>query len=251
METWQLFVLSLVGLLAGWLNVMAGGGSLLTLPVMLFMGLPAPVANGSNRIGILLQNISATLTFYRQGFSDFRLSLGLALFACLGALAGASLGVQLDGAWFDRLLALVMIGVLLLMLFAPPDTPRSETTDQAPGKRRWLAYLCMIAVGFWGGLIQIGVGFILMPVLNRVLGLDLVRVNMHKVFIVAAYTLVALGVFASQVEIDWYAGMALALGTMVGGWLGVHTNLAKGQTWIRRVLVITLVAFIIKLLWSG
>lgn len=249
LEPLQLLVLSLVGVLAGWLNVMAGGGSLLTVPVMLFMGLPAPVANGSNRVGILLQNISAVLTFFRHGFSDFGLSLSLALVACVGALAGAHLGVQLDGLWFDRLLAVVMVAVLLLMLFDTPSSAKTVKEAKRGEARFWLGHLCMLGVGFWGGMIQIGVGFILMPVLHRVLGLDLVRVNMHKVFIVAVYTLVALSVFASQVQIDWYAGIALALGTVVGGMLGAHTSIRKGQRWIRYVMVVTLVAFIVKLFW--
>ena len=113
MEIWQIVVLTLAGVLAGWLNVMAGGGSLLTVPIMLFMGVPAPVANGTNRIAILAQNITAVTTFRKRGFSDFRLSLSLSAAAAVGALAGASVGVHLAGDWFDRVLALVMIAVII------------------------------------------------------------------------------------------------------------------------------------------
>ena len=196
MEIWQIIVLALVGVAAGWLNVMAGGGSLLTVPVMLFMGIPGPVANGTNRIAILAQNITAVTAFRKQGFSDFRLSLSLAAAASVGALAGASVGVRLEGEWFDRVLALVMIAVMILMATGRDKTRPAGGETKA--KNLLLGHVLMIGAGFWGGFIQIGVGFILMPILHRVMGLDLVRVNMHKVFIVLVYTLVALAVFASQ-----------------------------------------------------
>jgi len=240
--------LAMVGIFAGWLNVMAGGGSLLTVPVMLFMGIPAPVANGTNRIGILAQNLAAVMAFFRNGLSDFRLSLSLGMAASVGAIGGAMVGVNLDGVWFDRLLATVMIAVMILMSLGDNSKGADVANNQAP-KRVALGHVCMIAAGFWGGMIQIGVGFILMPVLHRMMGLDLVRVNMHKVFIVMIYTVIALVVFASQVEIYWSAGFALAIGMTLGGWLGAHTAVHHGKIWIRRVLFLALSLFIVKLLW--
>jgi uncharacterized membrane protein YfcA len=144
-------------------------------------------------------------------------------------------------------LALVMIGVIIIMA---TDKKRASVENGEEDKPRnlLLGHTLMLAAGLWGGFIQIGVGFILMPILHRVMGLDLVRVNMHKVFIVLAYTLVALTVFASQVEILWSAGLALALGTMTGGWLGAHMTISHGEVWIRRVLYLALTAMIIKLL---
>jgi hypothetical protein len=243
----QILVLALVGVLAGWLNVMAGGGSLLTVPVMLFMGVPGPVANGTNRIAILAQNIVAVGTFRRRGFSDFRLSLSLAAAAALGALAGASLGVHLQGEWFDRVLALVMIAIMLLMATGH-DRIRPVSGD-GQVKNLLLGHVLMIGAGFWGGFIQIGVGFILMPILHRVMGLDLVRVNMHKVFIVLVFTIVALAVFASQLKLLWWTGIGLAVGNALGGWLGARMALSQGEGLIRRVLYVALIVFIIKLLF--
>ncbi|MCG6966495.1 MAG: sulfite exporter TauE/SafE family protein [Chromatiaceae bacterium] len=247
MEIWQIFVLGLVGVMAGWLNVMAGGGSLLTVPIMLFMGVPGPVANGTNRIAILAQNITAVNTFRRRGFSDFRLSVSLSAAAALGALGGASVGVHLDGVWFDRVLALVMVAVMVLMATGQ-DKVKPVGGDAEP-KNLWLGHLLMVGAGFWGGFIQIGVGFVLMPILHRVMGLDLVRVNMHKVFVVLVFTIVALAVFASRLELLWWTGIGLAVGNSIGGWLGAHTTVAHGEALIRRVLYLALTAFIIKLLF--
>jgi len=246
---WQAAMLLAVGVVAGFLNVMAGGGSLLSVPVLVFMGLPGPVANGTNRIAILAQNLSAITAFFRRGFSDFRLSLTLAACAVPGALAGALVGTRLDGIWFNRVLALVMLGVMLVMHFDKGGT--QNASDHQPTRSQLQrGHLLMVAVGFWGGFIQIGVGFILMPVLNRAMGLDLVRTNMHKVFIVAVYTVVALAVFASKVEILWLVGLTLALGNAIGGYLGAHTSVTRGETLIRRILNIVLIVFIAKLLFA-
>jgi hypothetical protein len=249
LELWQGAVLIAVGIVGGFLNVMAGGGSLITVPVMVFMGLPGPVANGTNRIAILAQNLTAIVTFARRGFSDYKLSLTLAACAIPGALAGALVGTQLEGVWFNRALALIMVAVMLVMYFDKGTTEQSQ--DHQPTRRQLLnGHLLMVGAGFWGGFIQLGVGFILMPILNRVMGLDLVRTNMHKVFIIAVYTIAALSVFASQIELMWVVGIALALGNSIGGYLGAHFAVTKGEGLIRLVLNLVLVAFIIKLLFS-
>jgi len=244
---WQAALLTAVGVVGGFLNVMAGGGSLVTVPVMVFMGIPGPVANGTNRIAILAQNLTAVGTFFRRGYADFRLSLSLAACALPGAVAGAYTGVHLAGEWFERTLALVMVAVMLVTHF--DRGARTAGAAHQPSRKQLVyGHLLMVAAGFWGGFIQIGVGFILMPILNRVMGFDLVRTNMHKVFIIACYTLAALLVFAARVELMWLAGAALALGNSVGGYLGAHFTVTRGERLIKRVLNIVLAAFIIKLL---
>jgi len=236
------------GVIAGFLNVMAGGGSLLTVPIMVFMGIPGPVANGTNRIGILAQNITAVITFFRKGFSDFKLSLSLAAMAIPGSIAGALVGTRLEGIWFNRTLAIIMFGVMIITAF-DVGNKKSQTYETIPRKRLIAGHLLMAAVGFYGGFIQIGVGFIIMPVLHSVLGIDLVRTNMHKVFIVGCYTITALIVYASQGQILWFFGFCLAIGNSIGGWLGTHTSISKGDKTIKIVLNSILVVFIIKLLF--
>ncbi len=262
LELWQVGLLIAVGVVGGVLNVLAGGGSLITVPVMVFLGIPGPVANGTNRIGILAQSITSIATFARHGFSDFRLSLSLSACTLPGAVVGALVGARLEGVWFNRALALIMLGILVMMHFDRGAAARGTVARGTPTRgtatrsgnpeptRKQLLYghLLMVGVGFWGGFIQIGVGFIMMPILNRVMGLDLVRTNMHKVFIVAPYTLVAILVFASQVELLWLAGIALAVGSSIGGYLGTHFMVRASERMVRRVLNLVLVAFIVKLL---
>lgn len=250
LELWQLALLTGAGVVAGWLNVMAGGGSMLTVPIMLFMGMPGPVANGTNRVAILAQNISAVTTFLRKGVGELKLGLSLASAAIPGALVGAMIGVRLEGELFNRVLAIIMILMMVLMMTGKKKKQQVDPMPHQPGRKQLiLGHVCMLAAGFWGGFIQVGVGFILMPILHRVMGFDLVRVNFLKVFVVLCYTLVALGVFASQVEVFWVAGLALALGNAIGGVLGAKTTIQRGDKLIRWVLNTVLIVFILKLLF--
>lgn len=253
MEPWQLGLLAALGVVAGILNVIAGGGSLLTLPAMVLTGMDAPVANGTNRVAILAQNITAILTFKKKGYSDFRLSLSLALATIPGAIAGALLGTVVRGVLFNRILAVIMVAILLQMLLkkrSPRPKPTQDTiSNEIPRRRFILGHLCMIAVGFYGGFIQAGVGFLLMASLHQVMGLDLVRVNMHKVFIVGAFTLAALTVYIIHGKVLWIPALALAVGNSVGGWIGSHLSVTKGASLIEKVLFVALAVMSIKLLF--
>ncbi len=256
MEPWQYILLAAVGVVGGILNVLAGGGSLLMMPALVLLGVGGPVANGTSRVAVVAQNLAAITGFRRKGFSDFRLSLTLAACAIPGGVAGALAGVRLEGAWFNRTLAVIMIGVMVLMAVEKRSKPAAgpEAKDASPGSgsaagRTTAAHLLMIAVGFYGGFIQAGVGFLLMPVLHKVLGLDLVRTNMHKVFIVAGYMIPALIVYALNGKVFWTLGLVLAIGTSIGGWAGSHLAVKKGDPFIRLILNITLTALVVKLLW--
>lgn len=251
MDTWQLLLLVLVGVVAGFVNVMAGGGSLLTMPIMVMMNIHGATANGTNRVALVAQNVSAVSGFFRKGFSEFRLSLTLSFCAIPGAAAGAYLGTKLNGVWFNRVLAGVMIVVMVFMFLKKARGKGKETKDNGTERLRRviLAHVLMVFAGLYGGFIQAGVGFILMAILHRVLGLDLVRVNMHKVFIVGMYTIVALAIFAWRGNVLWVPGMCLAVGNSTGAWMGAHFAISKGERIIRIVFNIAIVAMVIKLLF--
>jgi len=248
-DLWQGILLAAAGCVAGFVNVMAGGGSLLTMPVMVFMGMPGPLVNGTNRVAIFAQNVSAAAGFFRQGYSDLKLSLSLTLCALPGAACGALFGTRLSGVWFNRVLACLMIAVMILMTRKKKPVEREgEIARAPPGPKRvaW-AHALMFAAGLYGGFIQAGVGFIFMAILHKVLGLDLVRVNMHKVFIIGAYTIVALTVYAVHGHVAWFAGVVLACGNAAGGWIGSHVAVKKGERAIRIVFNIILVIMVVKL----
>ena len=243
----ELSLLLITGIATGFLNVMAGGGSMLSVPIMIFLGVPGTIANATNRIAILPQNISAVWAFYRKGFSNFKLSLTLGLCTIPGTIIGATIASRVANDQFNSLLAIIMIIVLVIMSLPQPKT---IDVNQSPSRNRLIAgHALMVLIGFWGGFIHIGVGFLLMPVLNRVMQLDLVTTNAHKVMIVLCYTVVALIVFASQLELVWKYGIALGIGTWIGAWIAANLQVKKGVGPIKLVLNIVIIAFIIKLIF--
>jgi uncharacterized membrane protein YfcA len=252
LELWQYALLAAVGGIAGFLNVMAGGGSLLTMPAMIFLGMPPALANGTNRVALFLQNAAAVAEFRREGQSDFKRSISLALCTIPGAVAGAIAAVRIDPLWFKRLLAVVMVAVLILVLRKrKKGAPREEGDAAERPAHPFLAHLGMVAVGFYGGFIQAGVGFILMAILQGLLRLDLVRVNMHKVFIVGLYMLPSLLVFALLDQVFWLAGLALGLGTGLGGFFATRLQIKRGEGVIRIVFALAVVAMAARLVFEG
>jgi uncharacterized membrane protein YfcA len=138
---------------------------------------------------------------------------------------------------------------LVMLMMAGKKTAKPTASEGSPPTNLVLGHTLMFFAGVYGGVIQVGVGFILMSILYRVMGIDLVRVNMYKVLIVLCYTIAALAVFASQLELVWIAGIALAIGNSIGGWLGAHWSISKGEVAIRQVLNVVLVVVVIKLLF--
>lgn len=244
MEPWYFILLALTGLAAGFINVMAAGGSLISMPILIFLGLEPAMANGTNRVAILIQNITAVSSFRSKGLSDIRLSLSLALCTVPGAIAGAFAAVVVDPVLFKRILGVVLI--LAVILISRRGAPKS--TDGRERKWPGLAHLAMVGAGFYGGFLQAGVGFVIMPILFQLLRLDLVRVNMHKVFIVGVYTAPALLVFALGDKVWWLGGLALASGNAVGAWIGTHVTISHGERAIKVVFTLAVIAMGAKLL---
>jgi len=243
---WQIPVLVLVGVLAGFLNVLAGGGSLLTLPLLIFFGLPAATANGTNRIAIFCQNIFAITGFKRQGVFPIRLALLCTPPALIGSYIGANLAINVDEMLFRRLLALIMIGVLIFMVIDPMKHFQQAEKPMTP-LRVAVLIISFFGVGVYGGFVQAGVGFLIITGL-LVHGLDLVRINAVKVLVIFAFTVVALGVFVVHGQVDYVLGLALAVGNSVGGWFASHLAVKKGHEWIKRFVIATVLIFALRLL---
>lgn len=243
---WEIAVLIVAGFGAGVVNVMAGGGSILTVPIMMFLGMPGPVANGTNRITIVAHNASAIATYLRHGIPHPKLCATLTIVAIPPALLGAWFSTRLNNEQFEGLLAFVMVAVLLLM--QAPQGKRVKSDDDQP-KNLVLGHFLMAAAGFWGGFIQIGMGFVVLPIMHRVIGLSLVNTNILKVFIIFTYTLLAIFVFAATSEVLWVIGAIAAIGNVAGGIVGARLTLSHGEVLIRRVLTVAIVGMIVKLVF--
>lgn len=242
----QLTILFVVGLLCGFINILAGGGSLLTLPVLIFLGLPAAVANGTNRIAILIQNIAAIAGFKRLNVFSWRVSLLAALPAIFGAILGANLALDISEVAFKRVLAGIMLGVLILILYDPSKRIRAHAGPMTL-KRQILFGFGFFLVGVFGGFIQAGVGFLII-VLMLLAGFDLVVTNAVKVLVVFIFTIAALAVFILHDQVNYLFGTALGLGSAFGGWLGTHVAVKKGHEWVRAFVSVVVVLFALQLL---
>ncbi len=234
-----------VGTLSGFINVMAGGGSTITLPTLIFLGLDASLANGTNRIGLLFQNLSGILSFKNENVSQIKLSLKLSLLTLPGAIIGSFYATKIDDVLFQKILGIVMIGIVITMLV--PNS-KKYVEEKIIGKLPWLIYPVMFALGFYGGFIQVGIGFLLMISLHRVLKMSLLYVNLHKVFIVMIYTIPALIIFAVTGNVNWFYGLSLAAGTSFGAWWSAKLAVKKGERIIKVILGITIVIMSAKLL---
>ncbi|MEP9410972.1 MAG: sulfite exporter TauE/SafE family protein [Candidatus Brocadia sp.] len=253
METWQIPVIFAVGVIAGFINTLAGGGSLLSLPVLIFLGLPTAVANGTNRLAITVQSLFAVAGFKRKGVSNFKLSLLMSVPALAGAIVGAHLAVNVPDILFKRILAIIMLFILVIILWNPvrrrySNVPYNGGMANLSGNRRMVLMTIFFFIGIYGGFVQAGIGFMIIAVLTMVGGLDLVETNSHKVFIVGINALFALFVFAFHKKINWPIGLALAAGNGLGGWIGSHLTVTKGERFIRFVLTICVIAMAARLL---
>lgn len=245
MDINSILILFGVGLVAGFINVNAGGGSTLTLPTLIFLGLDSALANGTNRVAIFIQNIFAVISFKREKYFQLKTSLKLSIFTLPGAIAGAMLAVNISDNLFQKILGIVMIGIIISLII---PKKKAEYTDDSNGKISWKVYLSMIGIGFYGGFIQVGVGFIIMAAIQNLMKLNLIFVNMHKVFIVLIYTIPALLIFVLSGDVDWVLGLSLAAGNALGGWWAAKFAVKKGEKLIRYVLMAAILIMSIKLL---
>jgi hypothetical protein len=243
------FALLLVfgGLVAGFANTVAGGGSIVTLPLLMLAGLSPDVANGTNRVAILLQNVAATAGFRQHGLRVTRVSLILAVPASVGALLGAWIAVALDPEVLRSVFG-VVLGLLSLVVFLRPG----RWVKGREGGRRSvtspLTWVIFFGIGVYGGFVQAGVGFLLLVGLVLWLGFDLVEANAVKVLTVLLYTAAALGVFVVSGQVAFGPGLLLATGNMAGGYAASVLSVKKGAGWVRGFLIVCALASSLKLL---
>jgi uncharacterized membrane protein YfcA len=235
---WYLYpILVLAGILTGFINTLAGSGSLITLPLLMFIGLPANVANGTNRIGILLQSAVGAASFRQGRVFEYHEGLWLALPATAGSLIGAIAAVNLS----SKVMEAIIGGLLLFMFFMVLYKPEKWITEKAgtiSGRPKFWQLVIFFFIGLYGGFIQAGVGFILLAGLVLGAGVNLTKANALKVFIVFVYTLVAIVVFIMNRQVNYLAGFVLASGSMVGAYIATKFAIRSGPRIVRVILLI-------------
>ncbi len=234
------------GLIAGFANTVAGGGSLLSLPVLIFLGLPPVMANATNRVAILFQNAFAVRGFQSKGVNAFPYAYWLSGSALVGAVVGAKLVVEIDGELFNKILAVVMIAVIAVTVFKPLKSVDSSGEKLSP-RAQVIGTIAFFFVGVYGGFIQAGVGFLVIAVLSSINNFSLVKTNSAKVFVIMIYSVAALAVFIYEDVIHWTYGLVLAVGNSAGGWFGSRWQVDKGDQYVRIFLIVAVSIMAVKL----
>jgi uncharacterized protein len=224
------------GFLCGIMNTLAGSGSLVTLPVLLMLGLPASVANGTNRVGVLIQSAVATASFRQQRVFKIREGLLLMVPTALGSTLGARISLTLNEESMRRTIGILMVIMLFVVLIDPKRWLRGkgEITNE---HIRWWHFLLFFVIGVYGGFIQVGIGIFLLSSLVLGVGYDLVKGNAVKVLIVAFQSLMALIIFVLNDQVIWTIGLALAVGQIPGAWVASRLAVKWGAAFVRWVLI--------------
>jgi uncharacterized membrane protein YfcA len=235
-----------VGLVSGFINTLAGGGSMLTLPALMMTGMPADLANGTNRVAVLAQSITGAKGFDQAGKLDRGALVGIIVPTVLGAGLGAAMASVLPNTWLKPILLTVMAIVALSLLVPSGTKPIESDKLPAGGVIAWLA---LFGAGLYGGFIQAGVGFILVAIVSGVLHYDLLRSNALKLVCTSIFSGVALIIFALQGQVLWLTGIVLALGSVLGALASVRFAINVDESVLRSILVIMVLTSCIAAWW--
>ncbi len=249
MSPFEIALLIAVGLMAGIVNTLAGGGSLLTVPLLVVFGLPGTIANGTNRVGILVQGVVACWRFDAEGISELRSALPLLPPVLLGSLIGAASATQIPDPIFEQIFAGIMLILLIPILQGrqrPAGQGRQRSSIQgrqrgsAPEAQRWSPLkrgIVLFGIGLYGGAVQAGVGLLLLFVLNRA-GFDLARANAIKIVIATALAIVTVPVFVLHQQVAWLPAAYVSIGFTIGATVGARVAVLGGESAVRRTLAV-------------
>ena len=247
---WYILLLAIIGgFAAGFINTLAGSGSIITLPILIFLGLPANVANGTNRVGALLQTLVSVGTFVKRGNYNIRESLWLIFPAIAGSLVGALIAVDLD----EKTMAYT-IGVVMLLLLVPVMADKEKwlkgaDPDKKVENKGWVVFAFSI-IGAYGGFVQTGVGIFLLFAMVLWANYSVVHANVIKNVIVLCYTIPTFFIYWGYGLINWELGLLVASGQMLGSWIAARFAMEhqKADYWIRILLVAMIFVTAVELL---
>jgi len=241
----DVIILLICGVIAGFINTVAGGGSLLTLPILIFMGLPSNIANGTNRIAIFMQNIFSISGYKSRGVSDFKYSSWLSVSALIGSIIGAKIAINIDEDMFNKILSVVIIIVVLTIIYNKKTF--NINSENISIEKKIISVIMFFFIGIYGGFIHAGVGFLILSILSNYNGIQLSKANSIKVFVVFVYTFFALIVFIMENKINWILGINLGIGNSIGGWVASRWSYNKSDKIIKIFIVISSSIMAIKL----
>ncbi len=244
----ELLIALIGGAFAGAINTLAGNGSAITLTIFTeVLGLPGNLANGTNRVGVFAQTSAGAWAFYRQGKLDYARSKQIIWLTVFGAFAGMGLALMVSNEQFMgifRFFLVAMLGVILVR-------PKRWLRDTDPNFRLspWVKVPVFLAIGFYGGFIQMGMGIFFLAVMVLAAHYSIIEGNAVKLLVTGLYTAVAVILFQWKGLIHWEFGIIVAISQMIGGYLTAHlaAKHPMANVWAHRLLIVVVLLAIIKL----
>lgn len=227
------------GVVVGIINTLAGGGSVVTVTMFTALGLPLGMANGTNRLPVLLQNLTSTLTFLRKRMLDVRTGLLLSIPTVAGNVAGSLAASHVDESVFKICMAVVLAVILVYMVF---DRSRKHFHGRHRLRIRPLHYVWFLMVGFYSGYIYIGLGYLILAVAVWSMKLDVITATVIKNFVIFVSTPFALAVFIWNGQVDFVYGLLHGAGNIIGAFLASHYAVGWGVRFVK-VFTIFIVLF--------
>ena len=241
--TWPIVAALIVsGVFVGFINTLAGGGTAISIAVLMMLGLPANVANGTNRIAVIFQNITAVQSFNKKKLLPWRKATLLALPTIIGSVIGAWIAVDINEAFFRKAMAVIML-IMLFFVLVKPSVWLKEQKHLTEKPISVTEIIIFFLIGIYGGFIQIGVGYYLLAAIVLGSGFDLVRANAIKVWIVLLYTLAAILVFIFNKQVHWQFGLIHAIGNIIGAWIATRLAIRRGVEFVRWVIIVIILIF--------
>lgn len=244
-----IILLLVVGFVTGFINAFAGGGSLLSLPILILLGLPASIANGTNRVSILLQSITALLGYKKSGIAPEKYDWQLSFFAAAGAIIGAYLASILNDLVFTKIIAVALPIIMVAMLFDMKKTSNTKDESNLSANKKAVTSIIFFVMGIYGGFIQAGFGLFALAVLSLYNGMPLVRANMIKMLSTLLLSVVALAIFIYHDTVNWSYALYISLGGALGGWFGSQFGIKLNEKAIKIVLLLISIGISFKLLF--
>ena len=241
----EIVILVVSGIFVGFINTLSGGGSVITLSLLLILGLPANIANGTNRISIFFQTLSSVTSFTKQKMFTSLRPLWLGIPATIGSVLGALTAVDVSERTIEIAMAVAMV-IMVFFLFYKPDKWLKENPDMLSKPLRWWQLLIFFFVGFYGGFIQVGIGYFLLMSLVLGVGYDLVKANAVKNLIVFLYAIFALLVFVIDGQVNYLYGLILSAGSIIGALIASYLAVKNGAGFIRAVILVSVILTILQ-----
>ncbi len=233
----------ILGIIVGFINVLAAGGSFLTLAFLIAIGLPANVANGTTRVGLIIQNVFASLNFHKLKILKTKFAFLMGIPAIAGALLGSYIATCTPNEILKKIIAVLMVLISLITIYKPDKFIKNRDFS----KKKWVfMVIAFFFIGIYGGFIQAGVGFFIITA-SIWGGFNMVEANSIKVLIIMLYTIMILPVFLVAHQVNIPIGILLGLGSIIGAKLAINVSIKKGDRFIRAALLVLLVIFAIKL----